>query len=83
MPYYSKINTLFIHIPKTGGRSIEDYLKKKSPEQLLSQRGNNVFPRNTYMRKISLQHQTLMDIEKYKQLFSFIIFDKNLKIINF
>lgn len=82
MPYYSKINTLFIHIPKTGGSSIEDYLKKKSPQQLLTGQGNNVFPINTHMRKYSLQHQALMDIETHKQLFPSIIFDKNLKIIS-
>ena len=61
MPYYSNINTLFIHIPKTGGSSIEKFLLKQSKnesQQLFTPRkNNNVFPINTYMRKFSLQHQ--------------------------
>jgi hypothetical protein len=29
MPYFKSINLLYIHIPKTGGMSIEDYFYKK------------------------------------------------------
>ena len=28
MPFYKELNLLFVHIPKTGGTSFEDYLKK-------------------------------------------------------
>jgi hypothetical protein len=29
MPFFSKEKTLFLHIPKTGGSSIEEYLCKR------------------------------------------------------
>ena len=34
MPYYEDFNTLFIHIPRTGGISLGDYLKTKSKQTL-------------------------------------------------
>ena len=49
MPYYRKENILFIHIPKTGGSSIEHYFKnKKYNQSLFSGERNIAF----YLRKI-------------------------------
>ena len=36
MPYYSNINVLFIHIPKTGGTVIEEAIQKKTKQTLYS-----------------------------------------------
>jgi hypothetical protein len=36
MPYYKEIHTLFIHIPKTGGTSLEEYLRTKYTESIFS-----------------------------------------------
>jgi len=30
MPYFKPINTLYIHVPKTGGMSIEEYFYSKT-----------------------------------------------------
>jgi len=87
MPYFKKddINILFIHIPKTGGSSFEVYLSRKynielNNKCLFSSFNNNIIPDNN-LKKISLQHQTLDTILKYKELLN--IFKPNLKIISF
>lgn len=67
MPYYKNINTLFIHIPKTGGSSLENYLQNKSPQTLFSGPVNDIMP-HEHLKKISLQHQTLHHIWKYKKI---------------
>jgi hypothetical protein len=79
MPYYEKINTLFIHVPRTGGSSLENYLKKKSPQTVYTQRINNILPESRYHNK-SLQHQFYTVLYQYRDLLR-IKFDSDLKII--
>ena len=57
MPYYKEIDLLFIHIPKTGGTSLEDYLKKRYTQTLFG------FFENTH----HLQHQTYTELYKQKE----------------
>ena len=61
MPYYKDINLLFIHIPKTGGTSLENYLQTKSSQSLYSDVTNNIMPEHS-LQQISLQHQFFKDI---------------------
>jgi len=65
MPYYKDINTLFIHIPKTGGTSLEDYLKAKYKQTLFSGNTNNLMPTKD-LQNISLQHQQYFNILMYR-----------------
>ena len=69
MPYYEKINLLFIHIPKTGGSVIENTIKCLTPQKLYSDNTNTslecisvvMHSNNTLLEfpynKKSLQHQ--------------------------
>ena len=66
MPYYPKIHTLFIHIPKTGGRTFEEQLSKHSKQLLLGSSTNNLLP--PPFNKKSLQHQLYNTIFKYRDL---------------
>jgi hypothetical protein len=79
MPYYKEINTLFIHIPKTGGTVFENDLKKKCNQTLYTGNKNALlpFPYN----HISLQHQTYNTLYKYKEKCK--INFKNVKILSF
>jgi hypothetical protein len=69
MPYFknNKLNLLFIHIPKTGGTSLEKYLSKKHniPLNIKSLYSNH---ENGY-KSVSLQHQTYHSLLKKKTKF--------------
>tara|TARA_B110000285_G_C15117613_1_gene615111 strand:+ start:747 stop:1361 length:615 start_codon:yes stop_codon:yes gene_type:complete len=79
MPYYSDLNLLFIHIPKTGGTVIEDLLKKKHDQTLWSGFRNKILI--SPFNKISLQHQFYTTINKYKSELNIKVNDK-LKIFS-
>tara|TARA_B100001057_G_C22815998_1_gene937454 strand:- start:79 stop:522 length:444 start_codon:yes stop_codon:yes gene_type:complete len=64
MPYYKEKKLLFIHIPKTGGTTIEDSIKGNTPQTLYSGPTNPLldFPYN----QKSLQHQFYTTIYKFR-----------------
>ena len=66
MPYYKDINILYIHIPKTGGTTIESEIKKKYKQTLYSRKTNNILP--FPFNRISLQHQFFRIIKFYKNI---------------
>ena len=78
MPYYKEKKLLFIHIPKTGGTTIENNIRKNTPQTLYSGSTNSLldFPYN----KKSLQHQFYTTIYKFRHKLD-VNFD-NIKIIS-
>ena len=86
MPYFKNdnINTLFIHIPKTGGSSLECYFSSKfniklNNISLYLFMDNETKIKNNIIINTSLQHLTYKQIIEYKTVFN-INFD-NIKII--
>ena len=64
MPYYRKENILFIHIPKTGGSSIEHYFKNKKYNQSLFSGERNIAFTLEKFNQYPLQHQFYSTIYK-------------------
>lgn len=83
MPYYSDINLLFIHIPKTGGTFLENYLKKKYKQTLHSNRRYiNIYSQFNIpydLLRVSNQHLSYKVLYKYRNRFN-LDFD-NINII--
>ena len=87
MPYFKNndVNILFIHIPKTGGSSVEIYFSKKYNIQLNSKSlctfiaGETKLNENIIINS-SLQHLTYNQIVKYNNVFN--IDFNNIKIIS-
>jgi hypothetical protein len=80
MPYYPKTNILFIHVPKTGGRALEDCLKRFSPQGLYGSTNNCVL-KGMPIEKISLQHQTYQTILENKALLR-VPFDASMAVMS-
>jgi hypothetical protein len=82
MPYFQNnyLKFLFIHIPKTGGTSLENFLSQKFNIPLNSDSLYST-PENGY-KNVSLQHQTYHTLFKKKQKFGIDFTSKNLKIIS-
>ena len=80
MPYFknNNLNLLFIHIPKTGGTSLEKYLSQKHNIPLDTKSLYST-PENGY-KSVSLQHQTYHSLLKKKT--NFDIDFNNIKIIS-
>ena len=77
MPYFNKerINVLFIHIPKTGGTSLECYFSDKcniplNSESLYGYLEEKTKLENNIFINSSLQHITYQEIIKYNQFFN-------------
>lgn len=74
MPYFHNkdVNLLYIHIPKTGGTSIEYYLGKKCniPLNEESLCEYDFFDKQVHDRTTSRQHMTYIDIMKNKHKFN-------------
>ena len=76
MPYFKneKINILFIHIPKTGGTSVETYFSKKyniplNEKSLFTNAGVKTKVKKNVVIENSLQHATYQEIITHAKFF--------------
>ena len=83
MPYYLNKHILFIHIPKTGGTTIEELFRKNDSERLYSSIGigdtNRILP--PPFDRVSLQHQFYTTILTFKHKLG-VVFDDKLRIFS-
>jgi hypothetical protein len=81
MPYFKNknVNLLFIHIPKTGGTSLERYFSEKYRIELNTNALYNFNTNVSISVTSSLQHLTYQTIIKHKGFFE--IDDANLEIL--
>ena len=77
MPHFPEYNLLFIHIPKTGGSSYEEYMLDKTRNRLWGHK--NIFP-DPNLNRISLQHQTYQTLYKYRDVLCIDFNDKLKKL---
>jgi hypothetical protein len=81
MPYFhnSSVNLLLLHIPKTGGTSLQYYFRNKYGI-LLNRYSLYTYQKHEFFEGISFQHQTYKSIKENRAYFN-VDFD-NLEIIS-
>lgn len=80
MPYFKNKKILFIHIPKTGGTSLETYLSRNEEMLIYHNKTSKILYNFDEINGISLQHLTYKDILKNKEKFKLNF--NNIKIIS-
>lgn len=85
MPYIEtpEENILFIHVPKAGGSSIEDYFRKKQPSalKLFGYLDEKLKRKYRIYDHTSMQHLTYENIYKMKKEFDIDFESSKLKVI--